>query len=98
MLNSTILLITFGVAIAVCIPIFLYIARRNPNPRFRPRFGELVLLAIVMIGASAGVSILFSMLFGVDDMVRGIDSGPPPAPRPVFIDPTDPDGKLFPSG
>lgn len=98
MVNSTVFMVTFAVAMAVCIPVFLYIAKRNPNPRFRPRPGELLLLAIVMVGGAAGVSILFSSLFGVDDIVRGIDSGPPSAPRPVFIDKTDPDGDLFPSG
>lgn len=80
--NQTIFLITFWVAIAVCIPLFLYIAKRNPNPRFRPRPGELLLLAILMVGASAVISFAFSSLFGVDDLVRGIDTGPPPTPRP----------------
>ncbi len=96
MVNRTAFLITFSVAIAVCIPIFLYIAKRNPNPRFRPRPGELLLLAIVMIGGSAGISILFCTLFGVGDMVHGIDTGPPKTPRPaepIFDD--DPDGGMF---
>ena len=96
MVNSTAFLITFSVAIAVCIPIFLYIAKRNPNPHFRPRPGELLLLAIVMIGGSAGVSILFCTLFGVDDLMRGLDKGPPTTPRPAapILD-DDPDGGLF---
>ncbi len=86
MLNQTVFLVTFSVCMAVCIPLWLYIAKKNPDPRFRPRPGELLLLAIVMVGGSGGISILFTSLFGVDDIVRGIDAGPPPPSRPVVTD------------
>lgn len=86
MLNQTVFLVTFSVCLAVCIPLWIYIARKNPNPRFRPRPGELLLLAILMVGVSGGISIFFTSLFGVDDIVRGIDGGPPPTKRPVITD------------
>jgi hypothetical protein len=81
--------IIFGVAVTTCVPIWFYIAKKNPNPRFRPRLGELVLLAIIMIGGSAGLALLFTAVFGVDDVMSGI--GKEGRVRAPTIIPTNPD-------
>jgi hypothetical protein len=37
-----------------------YFARHNPNPHFRPRFGEIVMVSIMALGISGGVSFFLS--------------------------------------
>ena len=42
-------LIFFGVFVAALTPVLYYYQRRNPDPRFRPSFGEMTLVSIVLL-------------------------------------------------
>ena len=50
----------------VSLGIILFFAKRHPNPRFRPRRGEVVLLSIFMCFGSVGLSFFLSQLFEHD--------------------------------
>ncbi len=62
--------------IGVCLPILLYWIRRNPDPRFRPRFGEIVLMSLVIVLGSSVSAFLLRGIFSVDDIARSARSGP----------------------
>ena len=65
---SKIFLIIFFVLITVCVPILIYYARKNPDPRFRPRFGELILVGLFMVAGSGGLAYVMQGIFVVDDL------------------------------
>jgi len=50
----------------VSLGIILFFAKRHPIPRFRPKRGEVVLLALIMGFASVGLSFFLSQLFEHD--------------------------------
>ena len=56
----------FVISLFVIVPFLYYYRNRNPNPRFRPRFGEMVLVAILAIGVAGGTSLGIAMLMGID--------------------------------
>ena len=63
--------VIFTVCLLVSLAIIAFIAKRNRDPRFRPRFGELVLMFIVSLVVCGGVSYLLSSLFeGADGMSK----------------------------
>jgi hypothetical protein len=41
-----------------------YFAKHNPNPRFRPRPGEVLLVSIIAMGLSGGSALLMSGILG----------------------------------
>lgn len=47
-----------------------YFARHNPNPRFRPRAGEIVLVSMIALGLSGGISIFLSGVLGTGAMFQ----------------------------
>ncbi|MEM7145005.1 MAG: hypothetical protein AAF591_07695 [Verrucomicrobiota bacterium] len=47
-----------------------YFARHNPNPRFRPRFGEIVVVSMIAVGLSGGVSFFVSGVLGTGAMFQ----------------------------
>jgi hypothetical protein len=50
----------------VSLGIILFFAKRHPNPRFRPKRGEILLLSIFMLFGSVGISFFLSQLFEHD--------------------------------
>lgn len=76
-MGSPIFWIIFSVCIVVCVPILIYYAKRSPNPRFRPRVGELFLAGLLMVSVSFGVSLGLSAMFGIEDVFKGIDKYSP---------------------
>lgn len=58
--------IIFSISIVSSMIILLYWARKNPNPRFRPRIGELLTGALFLVLISGGLSIGFSNLLQGD--------------------------------
>ncbi|MDC0503242.1 hypothetical protein OAV21_02280 [bacterium] len=60
-------LIIFFLCLFVALCVIAYIAKRNPDPRFRPRFGELVLMGLIGMLFSGGVSYLLSNVFEDSD-------------------------------
>ena len=81
--------VIFSVLILVCLPVLLYYARKNPNPRFRPRPGELAFVALLMGLGSYALAFLMSFMFHADDIKKESErfilpghrkSSPAPAP------------------
>ncbi|MFV1995109.1 MAG: hypothetical protein ACC661_06705 [Verrucomicrobiales bacterium] len=53
----------FLIGLCVSGVVVWFFARRHPNPRFRPRAGEVVLMAMLGVGISAGASVLLTRMF-----------------------------------
>lgn len=53
-------------AVALCVSgvIVFYFARHNPNPRLRPKAGEVLLVSIIAGGLSLGASYLMATILG----------------------------------
>lgn len=60
--------ILLGVFLAALIPTLYYYQRRNPNPRFRPGFGEMLLLFVFAMAIGGPACYMMGNLFkkGVD--------------------------------
>lgn len=43
-------IILFVISLIVAAPVMFYYYRRNPNPRFRPALGEMVLIGVLTLG------------------------------------------------
>jgi hypothetical protein len=67
------------IGLCVIIPFLYYYRNKNPNPRFRPRFGEMVLVAILAFGLTGGGAIFMASLMGVEtdpqDLFKKIEQG-----------------------
>ncbi len=70
---SPIFWIIFAVCIVVCVPILIYYAKRSPNPKFRPKFGEILLAGLLLVVASLGLSLGLSAVFGIEDVFKGME-------------------------
>jgi hypothetical protein len=56
--------LTFFIAFfAAAVPILYYIQRKNPNPRFRPGFGEMSLISLIALFICGGMAIGLGSLF-----------------------------------
>ncbi|MEM7385606.1 MAG: hypothetical protein AAF514_11740 [Verrucomicrobiota bacterium] len=55
--------IFFAIGAIVSSFIVFYYARKNPNPRFRPRFGEVCLVSLIFFGVTVTASYFLSTLF-----------------------------------
>ena len=57
----------------------LYLAKRNPDPRFRPVAGEVILMALIMLAGSAGLAYVFQGMFKANDIQLRSDTSIEPA-------------------
>ncbi|MGI9239320.1 MAG: hypothetical protein ACR2RV_00885 [Verrucomicrobiales bacterium] len=48
--------------------VLLYYAKRHPHPRFRPKFGELVLVGMIFFGISIALTAMTSGLFEQENL------------------------------
>jgi hypothetical protein len=60
----------FLVCLCASAVVVWYFARHNPNPRFRPRFGEIVMVSIIALGLSTGMSYFLSGILGSDAAIQ----------------------------
>jgi hypothetical protein len=67
--------LTFTLLASAAALYFYYV--RTPNPRFRPRFGEMVLLTLLAIGASCGISFPVASLCDDPELEMGTISENP---------------------
>jgi hypothetical protein len=56
-------IILLGVFLAALIPTLYYYQRRNPNPRFRPGFGEMLLLFVFALAIGGPACYMVGDLF-----------------------------------
>ena len=69
-------LIAFAIGACALIPALRHYYRRNPHPKMRPRFGEMVLVSLLGFGLVGGTSFMLTSLFtDADDMLTGIEKG-----------------------
>lgn len=59
----------FLVFFAAAVPILYYIRRKNPNPRFRPGFGEMAVMTLIAVFICGG------MAFGLGSLFRPENDG-----------------------
>lgn len=74
-MSRSVFLAFFLVSVCVVIPFLWYYRNRNPNPRFRPRFGEMVLVAILAFGSMGGASMMMANLIGLDLDLNKLKTG-----------------------
>ena len=55
--------IFFLVFMAACVPVLYYYQRRNPNPRFRPTFGEMSMVTLFAMCLCGGLSFGLGSVF-----------------------------------
>lgn len=55
--------IFFAIFFVASVPVLYYYYRRNPNPRFRPTFGEMTLLTVISLCLCGGLGFGFGTLF-----------------------------------
>lgn len=69
--------ITFFVVFLVAmIPVLYYYQRKNPNPRCRPNFGEMTMVAIVMMVIGGAMSFGIGSLFKPENDGSGLSRKP----------------------
>ncbi len=66
--------ILFSICAVVSASIIAFWVRRHPNPRFRPRFGEVLLISIVAIFISVTVAYLGAGLFDLESKLKRADN------------------------
>ena len=74
-MSRSVFLAFFLVSICVVIPFLWYYRNRNPNPRFRPKFGEMVLVALLAFGTMGGASMMMANIIGLDLDFSKLKSG-----------------------
>ncbi len=74
---STTFWIIFAVCVTACIPILLFYAKRSPNPRFRPKIGEVALAGLLLVALSFGFSLGMTSIFGIDEVFDGMQKHKP---------------------
>ena len=65
-MERTIVIAFFIVSICAVVPVLYYYQRKNPDPRFRPRFGEMLLMGILAFGFCTGGAIFMGSIMGVE--------------------------------
>ncbi len=65
-MERTIVIAFFIVSICAVVPVLYYYQRKNPDPRFRPRFGEMMLMSILAFGFCTGGAIFMGSIMGVN--------------------------------
>ena len=67
----------FVISLFVIVPFLYYYRNKNPNPRFRPKFGEMVLVTLLSLGLAGGASMFIAGLMGLDpdDVMGEFDPG-----------------------
>ncbi len=63
-------LIFFGVFVAALIPVLYYYRRRNPNPHFRPRAGEITLISVLALTMGGGLCFMLGNFFRGDQNLK----------------------------
>ena len=78
-MNRQALIAFLIISVCVVVPFLYYYWRRNPNPRFRPKFGEMVLVALLAFGFTGGGSLFMAQLMGLDvdpkELFKKIEQG-----------------------
>jgi len=64
-------LIFFIIALVCAVPVLYWYYRRQPNSRFRPRFGEMVMVGIFIVMFSWGGSMLIGGLMDDPEQLKG---------------------------
>lgn len=65
-MNRTIVIAFFIVSLCVAVPFLRYYATKNPDPRFRPRFGEMLMMSIFALMFCGGGSVFMAKIMGVN--------------------------------
>ncbi len=63
-------IILFVLSMIVAVPVMYYYYRRNPNPRFRPAFGEMVLIVVLAVGLCGTASFYIGGVMNDPESVR----------------------------
>ena len=58
----------FILCLLVSACVLLYYAKRHPHPKFRPKFGELVLVGMIFFGISLALTAMTSGLFEQENL------------------------------
>jgi len=66
--RSTTHAVIFIVCLLVSAGVLLYYSQRNPNPRFRPKLGELALVGIIFVGVSVAITGMTANLFDQENL------------------------------
>jgi hypothetical protein len=53
----------FAVFFTAAVPVLYYLSRKNPDPRFRPSFGEMSLLTLLAVFICGGMALGIGSLF-----------------------------------
>lgn len=62
----------FVISLFVIVPFLYYYRNKNPHPRFRPKFGEMVMVTLIALGVAGGGSMFLASLMGIDpDRIMG---------------------------
>lgn len=71
-MTSGIALTFFVISLFVIVPFLYYYRNKNPHPRFRPKFGEMVMVTLIALGLAGGGSMFLASLMGIDpDRIMG---------------------------
>lgn len=69
--------LTFFIAFfAAAVPVLFYIQRKNPNPRFRPNFGEMSLVTLFAVFICGGMAFGLGSLFKPENDGRSMSKKP----------------------
>jgi hypothetical protein len=63
--------IFFIIALICAAPVIYWYYRRNPHPRFRPRFGEMAMVTLFAVLLSLGGSMLIGGLMDDPEQLKG---------------------------
>lgn len=74
-MNSKAFIVFLIVSLLVSLGLLIFFAKRHPNPRFRPKRGEVFLLSIFLVFLSSGFSFFMSQLFEQDWDLNKLNKG-----------------------
>lgn len=69
-------IIFFCAFFAAAVPVLFYIRRKNPDPRFRPNFGEMTLMTVFAIFICGGMAFGLGSLFKPENDGRSMSKKP----------------------
>ncbi len=76
----------FAVCALVSVCIILFVAKRHPNPHFRPKKSEVAILSLLLFFASGGVALVTSGAFDANFDKEKLDKKIKDAQRQVATD------------
>lgn len=70
----------FTIFFVSALPVLFYIQRKNPNPRFRPGFGEMSLVTLLAISLCGAMALGLGSLFKPENDGKAMSKKPNVAP------------------